>query len=809
MKISVKWLKDYVETDLSSNELAKGLSEMGLDIESVYDQGGVLKNFVIGKVLETKKHPNADKLTVCKVNIGTETLNIVCGASNVAAGQFVCVAKEGAVIPNSGVVLKKTKIRSEVSEGMICSAKEMNLGEDHEGIMVLDEFKPLLQLKDRLVIGRPFADYLGSDVVFDIGVTPNRGDLLSHIGVAREVGFLIDKKIKTPAIKKTSSTDEISNYITVQIDEAQACRRYCGSFVKNVTVKDSPKWLKEYLDVVGLRPINNIVDVTNFVMLECGQPLHAFDYNRIAGKKILVKNAGKLKTFITLDGKERKLNDDILLICDAEKPLGIAGIMGGQNSEIRAETKNVFIESAFFDPVNIRKCSKFLGVQTDSSYRFERGVDIDTALFACKRAASLIAESSGGEWINGIIDEYPNKIEKKVIGLRLSYLNKILGTGISKEKAIELLKKIDINCVSDEGNSISFEIPYFRHFDLENETDLIEEVARLHGYSKISEVEFDNIFFDTRDYADNDTDILNYLRIFLVGRGFKEMITNTLVNEQHAGMFDKDFIELVNPSSNEMNVIRTNLIVGALGSVKTNLNFKAGSLKLFETGKVMRFNPSQNSLVKGIEEKRYLLLLLAGEFDIQTLNQESRSFDIFDLKGELQVLLEKFHIDNYKLNYYNYNENFEFSLDFVAGNEIVAKAYKMSSRLLKVFDIDKPVLCCEIDLEQVLRRAGKDKFYQEIARYPSVLRDLSIVVDKTIQVNEIEEIIKGSSDGFLKRLRLYDVYDFNQENLNKKSYTFSLEFLSHEKTLTDEEINRVQDKVVKNLQRKLRAELRK
>lgn len=811
MKISLKWLKNYLDLDLSAEELAKGLTEIGFDIESVENQADKFKNFIIGKVLEAKKHPNADKLSVCKVDVGKEILNIVCGAPNVAPNQFVCVAMEGAIIPNSGIELKKTKIRGEVSEGMICSAREMNLGDDSEGIMVLEEFEPLSNFRNQLKIGKSFSEYIGEDdSVFDIGITPNRGDLLSHIGIAREAACLINKKIKLPEIKRGKSSDEITGYITVEIDNSDACRRYYGCFVKNVTVKESPRWIKDYLTAVGLRPINNIVDITNFVMLECGQPLHAFDYEVIAGKKIIVKDSGILKSFKTLDGKERKLRDDILLICDAEKPLGIAGIMGGENSEITSQTKNVFIESAFFDPINIRKSSKFLGLQTDSSYRFERGVDIEMVEFACKRAAALISEYSDGKWVNGEIDVYPNKIEKRIIELRLQYLRKILGIEIPSQEVKDLLNRIDIVSIEQKEKSILLEIPYFRYYDLKNEIDLIEEVARLYGYSKIPDADFDYMYYDTRfRQTDNEIEFLNKIRNFLVGRGFKEIITNTLVNEEYAGMFDRDYIKLINPSSAEMNTIRNNLILGALETIKTNFNFKVGSLKLFEMGDAMKFNASTNLPLKGIEEENYLLLALSGEYDCEVLGQKTRLYDIYDLKGEVQVLLEKFNIDNYKLNDYNYNENFDFSTDIAVQDRIIAKIFKISDKCLKLFDIPQTVVCCEINLSQFLKHSQRERIYKEIPKYPPVLRDLSIVVSRDVKVNEIEKIIKSSSDSLLKSIRLYDVYYFGDENSNKKSYTFTLEFLSCEKTLTDEEVNKIQEKVISNLERKLKAELRK
>jgi phenylalanyl-tRNA synthetase beta chain len=686
MKISINWLKQYLDINIPADELINGLIGIGFDLESVENQADLLKNFVIGKVLERQKHPNADKLSVCKVDVnGPEILNIVCGAPNVDAGQTVCVALVGAIVPNGGFEIKKSKIRGEVSEGMICSAKEMNLGDDHSGIMVL---------KDGTPIGSSYAQYLGhNDVIIDIGVTPNRGDLLSHIGVAREAGFLLKQKIKEPEIKTSSSFEgsDINNYISVEIQNAQGCNRYCGSLVKGVTVKESPDWLKNYLTSVGLRPINNIVDITNYVMMECGQPLHAFDYDLIGSKKIIVKNSGSTKKFTTLDGKQRELNENILLICDANGPVALAGIMGGANSEITNKTTNVFIESAYFDPVLTRKSSKFLGLQTDSSYRFERGIDIERTAWACKRAADLMASLCGGTIVSGIIDNYPAPKQQQSVSLRTAYLNKITGIELTSSQAKNLLEGIEINCIKDEADNSVFRIPYFRSEDLLREIDLVEEVLRLYGYEKITDSEFDKISFDIKDYSTKDFDFVNKVREHFVGRGFKEIITNTLVNEVNEKVIGDNFVRLLNPSSTEMNVLRTNLFIGAIESVKHNFNFSADSLKFFEVGTIFKINENG-----GVSEDKCILLTLAGEYDNNTFNQKARNFDILDIKGEVQALLEKLHIDSYNINYYNYTGNIDFEIEYSVKNDVFARITKFSDSYLKSFDIERPVIVCEL-----------------------------------------------------------------------------------------------------------------
>src|SRR4030095_12963285 len=683
MKISTNWLKEYINISLDTNKLVEALTYLGIEVEEIEDQAKRLDKFVIGKVLERKKHPNADKLSVCKVDAGTGgVLNIVCGAPNVDAGQTVCVALVGAIIPNGDFEIKKAKIRGEASEGMICSSKELNLGDDHTGIMVLETNLP---------IGTPFSEYLGqNDLILDIATMPNRGDLLSHLGVSRELQTLAGEKTRVPEIKNDFSGDDIKKYISVEIKNPDGCNRYCGSMVKNIKIKESPAWLKNYIIAVGLRPINNIVDVTNYVMFECGQPLHAFDYNRIAGKKIIVRKAGSTGTFVTLDSKERKLRDDVLLICDAEKPVALAGIMGGENSEISPSTKDIFIESSYLDPVLTRRSSKFLGLQTDSSYRFERGIDIDKTLWACKRAAELMASLGEGEIVKGIIDQYPLKLEPLAVSLRIEVLNKITGIEFTKEQAIKLLEQIDIENTGETSNVLKFEIPQSRRHDLQREIDLTEEVLRLYGYDKIEDAQIDRIYFDSNDFYNKEFDFINHVRDYFEGRGFKEIISNSLVDKKIVTAFSDKNISLVNPSSDQMTELRTNLVEGLVDVVKSNFEHSSNSLKLFEFGNCFSYDDNGD-----ITENRAFLIALAGYFDIESHETKPRYFDLLDIKAEVKAFLEKIHIEYYKINYYNYTEIYEYMLEYVKGDEIIAKIMKISDKYLKSQNIEKPVIICE------------------------------------------------------------------------------------------------------------------
>ncbi len=685
MKISLNWLRNYIDISLSVDELVKGLTDLGIEVESVENQQEKLNKFVIGKVIERSKHPNADKLSVCKVDAGTgEILNIVCGAPNVDTGQTVCVAMVGAIVPNGGFEIKKAKLRGELSEGMICSAKELELGDDHSGIMVLDTELP---------VGTPFADYLKqNDVILEIGITPNRGDLLSHIGVARELGALTGNKIKEPELKNDFSGGDIGNKISVEIENTRGCLRYCGSMVEGITVKESPEWLKSYLNAVGLRPINNIVDITNYVMMECGQPLHAFDYDAISGKKIIVRSAGSDRKFKTLDSKERTLRDDVLMICDGDKPVALAGIMGGENSEINNATTSVFIESAYFDPVLTRLSSKYLGLQSDSSYRFERGVDIDRTEWACKRAAELIAELGGGKVTNGFIDNYPNRLNKLNVPLRLSHLKRIAGVDYSSDTVKELLGRIDIKFISESDGAMLFEIPQSRREDLTREIDLVEDVIRLNGYDKIDIPEYDNLYLDTRDFANKEYDNLREVRKYIVGRGFKEVISNTLVEENFQRKFDENYVSLMNPSSDKMNVLRSNLYIGMFEVIKLNFENSNNSLKLYETGNSFRTDEKGN-----IVENRSILLVMAGERDIRSFSEKQRNFNILDMASEAEGLFGKLSVENIKKYDYNaQNAMMDYSIEYKSRNNIICNIISFSGKFLNSIGIERPVIICQI-----------------------------------------------------------------------------------------------------------------
>jgi phenylalanyl-tRNA synthetase beta chain len=799
MKISLNWIKEYIPGfhEDSIDSLIDKMVAAGLDIEGVEDEKKVFDKFVIGEVIEKQKHPNADKLSLCKVNVGNKILNIVCGAPNVDTGQKVCVALEGAIIPNGGFEIKNSKIRGELSEGMICSEKELNMSANHDGILVLN---------GKARVGESFAEYIeANDVVFEIGVTANRGDLFSHFGVAREVAAIYDKKISIPEIKITESETSTTDLIKITIENPDLCKRFTGRVIQNIQIKESPEWLKKKIIAIGLRPKNNIVDITNFVMFETGQPLHAFDYEKIRGKEIIVRTAKGKDKFVTLDSKERNLNSESLMICDAQGYSGIAGIMGGKYSEITDDTKNIFIEVAYFDPVSIRKNSKRLGLQTDASHRFERGVDINMTEYASLRATQLIQELAGGEVSRDLYDVYPNKFEKKEVGLRLNKANDLMGIELSEDDVIKFLDKIEIKYLRKEQDKLIFEIPEFRRLDLEREVDLIEEVARIYGYDNM---EGDtNFIVNTQNagsYVNSNERTVKEITNHLIGRGFNQILTNSLVEEKKMKMFSDNIAELKNSISVEMDSLRTNLTMGMLKVIQNNFNNsgKDISLKLFETGRTFTDGG------KTFREENRLIIALSGRRDSELIYGGEKSFDIFDIKGEVEMLLCKLNLENFTLFYYYANNSDSVKIDIRIDDKIIGNIYRIDSSLKKDFEIDSNVYIAEFYLDLILSKAGKSRFYSEISRFPSVKRDIALVVDKKITYDELEKTISNSGGELLKSVMLFDQYEDEKLGKDKKSLAFGLEFSSHEKTLTDEETNKVIKNIVNNLEKNLGATLR-
>ncbi|MDZ4712205.1 MAG: phenylalanine--tRNA ligase subunit beta [bacterium] len=800
MKISLNWLRDYI-VDLKPDSIASLSDKMvsvGLDIEGIEDHGRIFDKFVVGEVIEKEKHPDADKLSLCKVNVGDKILSIVCGAANVEKGQKVCVALEKAIIPNGGFEIKRSKIRGQLSEGMICSEKELNMSDKHEGILVLEA---------NAIVGEKFSEHIkANDYVFEIGITPNRGDLFSHIGTAREVAALYDKKISIPEIKISESNTPTSDLIDIQVESNELCNRFTGRIISNIEVKESPDWLKVRLKAIGLRPINNIVDVTNFVMFETGQPMHAFDYDKMRGKKIIVKTAKDGEKFITLDSKERVLSSDSLMVCDGEGYIGIAGIMGGENSEVTSATKNILLESAYFNPVSVRKTSKRLNLQTDASQRFERGVDIDNVKYSSLRAAQLIQEVAGGEISKELCDVYPEQFQKNEVGLRVLKANELIGMEINENDTIDILGKIEIKFLRKEEDRLIFEIPEFRRLDITREADLIEEVLRLYGYDNVQGVNSFTVSADASDIYKNTTvkfnsEITNYL----IGRGFNQILTIPLTDANKIKDQTTGYVKLENTVSTEMNSMRTSLISGMMNVVRNNINNngKDVSLKLFESGRVFSDNG------KKFREEERIIICLSGKKDTELIYGGEKSFDIFDIKGEVEMLLYKLNLENFALIYYNDKDSTGRTIEISIDKELTGIIYIAPNSLLKEFDIENEVYLAEIYTDKLFRHSQKIiKSFSEIPKYPSVKRDLAVVVDKGVMYDKIEETVKKSGSGLLKNMKLFDIYEDDKIGESKKSIGITLEFSSNEKTLTDDATGKVMNRIIGSLEKNLEAKIR-
>ncbi len=799
MKISLNWIKKYIPglEIIDYNDLWSKMVGIGLDIESIENEAEKYNDIIVAEVTEVSKHPNADKLTLCKVNTGNEILSVVCGAPNVQKGQKVCLAKIGAVIPKGGFEIKKGKIRGEISEGMICAEDELGISDDHTGIMVL---------KEEAVIGQPFAEYLGNnDYTIEIGITPNRGDLFSQIGIAREIASLYDKKVVLPEIKINESKERSDEYVKITIESKNFCKRFTGRVVKNVKIKESPDWLKKSLLAIGLRPINNIVDITNYVMMETGQPLHAFDYDKIRKKEIVVKTAREGDKFTTLDSKERILNSESLMVCDGEGYSAIAGIMGGESSEITESTKNVFIESAYFDSVCIRLNSKRLGLQTDASQRFERGVDIEKVPYASDRAAMFMQELAGGEVLKDIIDVYPEKLEKLKVGIRVKKAEQNIGVKLTEEDIINLLEKIEIKYRVKEDDKLIFEIPEFRRNDLSREIDLIEEVARIYKYDNIPHQFNFNLDVSSHiDYGNRLFDLKKKTKEHFIGRGFNEIISYSQQDERKIKYFSDSFVPIENPNSTEMNVMRVNLLYGMLSTIKNNINNsgKGIPLKLFEIGKV--FSRKGNSFL----EENHLCFAICGKNDFNSFDIKEKDFDYFDIKGEFEMFLSKMNLESLKLFYYNSSEKEGYKTDLILSDKVIGNIYIISQELLKLFEIDDEVYSVELKIDEILGLTGESAKYEEISKYPSVKRDLALIAKKEVKFDKVKETIKSSGGEYLQGLRLFDIYTDEKIGRDNKSLAFSLEFSSKERTLTDDEVNKQIQKIVKALEKKLDITLR-
>ena len=799
MKISLNWLKDYIDlSGIAVSEIADKLTMSGLEVEDIVNQNEIYKDFIVGYVKEKKKHPNADKLSLCTVSTGIEEYQVICGAPNVDAEQKVVFAPIGTIIPKGNFKIGKAKIRGVESFGMICSEAELELSEDHSGIMVLTN-----DVKE----GTPITEALNlNDVIFEIGITPNRPDALSHIGVARDLAAIFNLELKSPSIELKEEAEDIGKYAAVEIIDKINCPRYTSKVVTGVTIKDSPEWLKTRLKNIGLRPINNVVDVSNYVMYETGQPLHAFDLNNLNGNKIVVRSTAKETNFVTLDSKDRKLPAETLMICDAEKDVAVAGVMGGENSEVSNDTKNILIESAYFNPSSIRKTSKLIGLSTEASYRFERGIDPNNTDFSAKRAAKLISELSGGRVAKGIIDVYPEKIERREVRIRFARIIKILGFEISKDTILDVLKKLGVKIIFESEEELHVSVPTFRP-DIEREIDLIEEIARINGYDNIPT---QNKISITLDEKVDEAGPIDRIRDISISLGFFEIIDNPLQSEK-LSLLTGIPIKILNPQSLDMAFLRTSLITGGLETISRNIKVGEKNLSLFEIGHV--FNKKTDNEIKSFDdfsEENKIIFLITGLASKKGWNHPEIEVNFYDFKGKLKEFEYNFLLDNVLNDSYYHSGDRIFDYKYVKSykNTVIGSGGKIKKEILKLFDIEQDVLCFEFNIDLLKQIPAKIKAFTEPNKFPKVFRDFAFIFDKKVKYSDVRVFIKEKGSEILKSVEIFDLFESERLGEDKKSMAFSLEYYSNDRTLTEEEVEKDFTNLISQIEKKFDARLR-
>jgi phenylalanyl-tRNA synthetase beta chain len=798
LKVFLNWLKEYVEIDKPLEEIRDLLTEAGLECQIIESGPVVPDGVIVGEVLSVEDHPDADKLRVCTVNTGTETpAQIVCGAPNVATGQKVPVATVGTPLTPEFTV-KKAKLRGITSHGMICAEDELGLSDDHSGIMVLDE---------SCEMGKSLNDYLPKSIVFDIDLTANRPDCMSHIGVAREVAALTGKTLNIPNVTLNETGPDIHTLTRVDVPAPDGCPRYTARVIQNVKIGPSPDWLKERIEAIGLRPVNNVVDASNYVLHETGHPLHTFDFDELEEHRIVVRFAEKGETFETLDHKKRILSEDVLLICDGKKPVAMAGVMGGLHSEISGNTKNVLIESAYFNPPTIRKGSKQQLLSTDSSKRFERGADPNANLvYAQNRLAAMILELAGGELAQGMIDVYPEKVEPLPLTMRFDRLKNITSLDIPRETCRNIFESLDIQVQAMDEASITVLAPTFRP-DLEREIDLIEEILRIYGLNKVRANS--RLQFSMPETVDELNPFFNRIREMFMGFGFHEAISNSLVSEEMAkdGIWEYKPVNLVNPLSVEMNHLRTDLIQPLLHNLKVNVARKREHVRLFEIGRVMEKDPDSET---GTREHQNLGMLMCSDMWNLHWIASPAPADFFYGKGILSRMLNNLGITDFSLKKVDTDtDQYHILMDIYSGKIHIGKIGEFSPDFLNKYQLDYPVVIMEVKLDVIFEHR-KDVFkYSPVSPYPSITRDISIVVDKKMESETLMKEIHQKGSKFLKDVIVYDQYvDDKKLSPGKKALSYRLWFQSDEKTLEDQEVDPIMEKIFNILIRKYGAQLR-
>jgi len=804
MKVSLKWLRDYVDIKLAPGELAERLTMSGLEVKGIQTIGGTWDNVVIGEVIAVNPHPNADRLKLATVDLGTGQLTVVCGAPNIGLGQRVPFANIGARLIDAhteeAILLKPAKIRGVVSEGMVCSEKELGISDSHEGILVLSPEAP---------IGAPLGDYLG-DVNFDFDVTPNRPDCLSVIGVAREIAALTGGPLRLPQIHYEELEDSIGSFASVDIAEPDLCPRYCASLITGIKIAPSPSWLQQRLNSCGMRPINNVVDVTNYVMLEYGQPLHAFDYHKLKGRQIIVRRAGNGEAITTLDGSERALNPDILVIADKEEAVAVAGIMGGLDSEVTDKTDTILLESANFNQATIRRGCSHLQFQSEASIRFDKGLNSELPLLPLKRATQLLLELAGGRAAKGIIDVYPGKSEPKPILLSAQEVKRLSGLKVNIDGILKVLKALGFECQeSNSGSQISVSVPYWRS-DVKCSADLVEEVVRIIGYEKIPITRLGSPLPQQESKLSpsaQQSNLKEKLRNILTGFGFQEILTYSLVSLEKLQKLSPKLelrippLRVANPMTREQEYLRTSLRSGLLATLSHNQKFEQAGIRLFEIGKV--FLPRGKDLP---EEKEMLCAVLSGPRTELSWQADKEPLDFFDAKGVVENLLNQLGL---KASFDIGDDEILFPgrrADIIVEDDKVGIVGDVHPRVAQAFELSGATGLIEIDLEEVLAKITGVKEYQPIPRFPSVTRDIALVVDEQVSYQTVENIIQSFS--LVTEVNLFDLYRGKQIPEVKKSFAIRIIYQSPSYTLTDEEVDQTQEQMLARLRQELSANLR-
>ena len=824
MNISYKWLKDYLQFDLTPEETAAALTSIGLETEGVEEQEtirGGLKGLVVGHVVTCEPHPNSDHMHVTTVDVGTPDgpVQIVCGAANVAAGQKVIVATLGTVLYDGDqpFTIKRSKLRGVESLGMICAEDEIGVGSSHEGIIVLPAETP---------VGLPAAEYYGveSDYVLEVDITPNRIDAASHYGVARDLyAYLVahghEATLTRPSVEAFHK-DRDGQAATVEVENAEACPRYTGLTIEGITVGESPEWLKTRLTAIGLRPINNVVDITNFVLHETGVPMHAFDLDKVAQRRVIVRTCAEGTPFVTLDGTERKLSERDLMICSPDGPMCIGGVFGGLDSGTTEATKNLFLEAACFNPTWIRKTARRHGLSTDASFRYERGVDIEALPYALRRAALLVKELAGGEVVGDIVEVYPTQRPRATVELTYSRVRSLCGIDIPAEEVKRILGLLEMTVVAETPEGLTLEVPAYR-VDVTRDCDVIEDLLRIYGYDRVEPTPSVHMSMPQKTATDQSVALQQLIGEQLTGAGYSEILNNSLTAEAYyEGLTTypaERLVRLMNPLSGDLGVMRQTLLFGGLQAVIRNINHGSRDLRFYEFGNTQHFDPAkaqsapQDQPLAPFSEEQHLGLWLTGSKTAGSWAHADQKTSFYELKAAVMNILRRLGLTpGLRQKQLAADDLYAASLELATpAGKVLARLGIVSNKVLRRFDIGQEVYYADMDWKVLMKEAARVKVTQrEIAKFPPVRRDLALLLDKAVPFADVEQTVLAADRKLIRSVTLFDVYEGKHLPEGKKSYAVSLVLQDSERTLKDQQIDAIMQKVIKSLQAKLGAELR-